>query len=414
MAIPQGNIDFSKLPLSPNPDGSPPNFVGGQSLETANLSIGAVIISLSIIFVAVRIYASCKNVGRLFLDDCFCLAAEIAVLVYWGLLTANFGRGLGKHAWDLPVSVITPWVLKRHVVSQFFGAAGNWLAKASILAFFLRIFGSLRWVRNACFVLFILLSMGSITHAGLFAVLCVPHGHDVWDSKLMARCATGAPVTVAVGVCILVIDIAIFVLPFPIIANLKMDKKKKHGLIIVFLIGFAIIVTSSVGLAYRIVVFRSSTDPTWNGANVSITAYIDTFGTIIVSCTPGIYAWWLKIFSQSRLYSSIRSMSLLRSRHSSSRSRGYITKEGKETPRNSEQEHNEYKLPKVSTSSSQQQLHEWPRGDDRHVIPVSTVITQTISDRRESYDNSRRMQGYVHSWEPVDIRANRTRDGGYV
>lgn len=70
MAIPQGNIDFSKLPLSPNPDGSPPNFIGGQSLETANLSIGAVIISLSIIFVAVRIYASCKNVGRLFLDDC--------------------------------------------------------------------------------------------------------------------------------------------------------------------------------------------------------------------------------------------------------------------------------------------------------------------------------------------------------
>lgn len=100
--------------------------------------------------------------------------------------------------------------------------------------------------------------MGSITHAGLFAVLCVPHGHDVWDSKLMARCATGAPVTVAVGVCILVIDIAIFVLPFPIIANLKMDKKKKHGLIVVFLIGFSYVSNFSP---------LSSSRTTWSSSN---------------------------------------------------------------------------------------------------------------------------------------------------
>ncbi|KAL7939324.1 hypothetical protein V8C35DRAFT_286330 [Trichoderma chlorosporum] len=407
-----GEVDFTKLPLSQNPNGDPPDFGGGQSLETVNLSIGAVIISLSTIVVAVRLYASFKNVGRLFLDDCFCLGAEIAVLVYWGLLTANFGKGLGKHAWDLSVSVITPWILKRHVVSQFFGAAGNWLAKASILIFFLRIFGSLRWVRIACFLLLILLSMGSITHAGLFAVLCVPHGHETWDSKLMARCATGAPVTVAVGVCILVIDLAIFVLPFPIIANLKMDKKKKHGLIIVFLIGFSIIVTSSVGLAYRIIVFKSSIDPTWNGANVSVTAYIDTFGTITVSCAPGIYTWWLKIFSQSRLYSSIRSLSLLRSKTFASRSKGYSTAERKDISMSNGQEQGQTKLPKVSTSSSQQNLHEWHGGYDRHIIPVSTVITQIVSDRTQSYDENYRMQEY--SWQPVEIRANKTRDSRYV
>jgi hypothetical protein len=132
-----------------------------------------------------------------------------------------------------------PEFLQRHVVSQFFGAIGNWLSKASILAFFIRVFGSLRWVRIACYALFVLLSMGAITHIGLFAVLCVPHGNEIWDFKLMMRCGTGAPVTVAVGVCILLIDIAIFILPFPIITSLNMDKNKKRGLIIVFLIGFA-------------------------------------------------------------------------------------------------------------------------------------------------------------------------------
>lgn len=142
-------------------------------------------------------------------------------------------------------------------------------------------------------------------------------------------------------------------------------------------------------------------------------SYIDTFGTIIVSCAPGIYAWWLKIFSQSRLYSSIRSMSLLRSKSSSAGSRGYDTTEGKDTPMNSDQEQSQHKLPKFSTSSSHQQfLHEWPRRDDRHVIPVSTVITQTISDRGDNHEESYRMQGY--SWQNIDIRATKARDRGYV
>lgn len=34
----------------------------------------------------------------------------------------------------------------------------------------------------------------------------------------------------------------------------------------------SIIVTSTVGLAYRIIVMNNTSDPTWNGANVSITA----------------------------------------------------------------------------------------------------------------------------------------------
>ncbi|KAL6876962.1 hypothetical protein J3F83DRAFT_431474 [Trichoderma novae-zelandiae] len=254
--------------------------------------------------------------------------------------------------------------------------------------------------------------MGTITHAGLFAVLCVPHGREVWDANLMAKCATGAPGTVAVGVCTLVVDLAIFALPFPIISRLNMDTKKKQGLVVVFLIGFSIIVTSTVGLAYRVITMKDTVDPTWNGANVSVTMYVDTFGSIIVSCAPGIYAWWLKIFSQSWLYASIRSMSLLRSRHSPSGSNVYGSNDGKAIAVNSDLEDGHFKQPKVSTSSSQQILPELPRRDDRRVIPVSTVITQTISDRRESYEESYRMQEYT--WQPAEARINRTGDGRWI
>lgn len=126
----------------------------------------------------------------------------------------------------------------------------------------------------ACYALFILLSMGAITHAGLFAVLCVPHGHEVWDFKLMMRCGTGAPVTVAVGVCTLFIDIAIFILPFPIIANLNMDKNKKRGLFIVFLIGFAYVLFFSVSLSTF-----------WKHANNSISCVASLLRVLLDSLT---------------------------------------------------------------------------------------------------------------------------------
>lgn len=53
---------------------------------------------------------------------------------------------------------------------------------------------------------------------------------------------------------------------------------------------------------------------------------------MIVSCTPGIYGWWLKIFSQCRIYSSIRSISSPRSIYSSKKLSGCDSNEDKNTP----------------------------------------------------------------------------------
>jgi hypothetical protein len=140
--------------------------------------------------------------------------------------------------------------------------------------------------------------------------------------------------------------------------------------------------------------------------------YIDTFGTIIVSCAPGIYGWWLKIFSQSKLYFSIRSMSLLRPRNSSAASRNYCSKEGENVPIGSHQEQSQYKLPEIVTSSSQRLVHEGSQRDDRNAIPISTVITQTVSDRGDSYEDSYRMQEY--SWQPIEVRSSRKNDSRYA
>jgi hypothetical protein len=62
-------MDPSMMPLAPNPDGGPPDFMSGPSLAPVNVAIGSIIIVLSAIIVTLRLYASYKHLGRLSLDD---------------------------------------------------------------------------------------------------------------------------------------------------------------------------------------------------------------------------------------------------------------------------------------------------------------------------------------------------------
>lgn len=67
--VPPG-IDLSQIPLAPNPNGDPPNFDGGPTLEPTILATGIVFIAISLIFVIIRLGTSLKTTGKFRLDDC--------------------------------------------------------------------------------------------------------------------------------------------------------------------------------------------------------------------------------------------------------------------------------------------------------------------------------------------------------
>lgn len=62
--------DLSNVPLAVNPSGDPPNFSDGASLQPAVLATGIVFITISIIFVLIRVGTSLYDSRKLFLDDC--------------------------------------------------------------------------------------------------------------------------------------------------------------------------------------------------------------------------------------------------------------------------------------------------------------------------------------------------------
>ena len=116
-------------------------------------------------------------------------------------------------------------------------AVTHFAVKASLVFFFLRLFGTLSWVRATGYLVLILTFLSYFSYEVIVLVFCVPRSGEAWDSVILARCATSAPATIAVGVCSVVADLVLFILPFPIIAGLTLSREKKRGLVLVFLLG---------------------------------------------------------------------------------------------------------------------------------------------------------------------------------
>lgn len=118
----------------------------------------------------------------------------------------------------------------------------HFAVKASLIWFFNRVFGTLRWVRVTYWALLALTFLCYASYEVVILVFCVPRSGEAWDHVILARCATSAPSTIAVGVCSVVADLVLFVMPFPIIAGLSLSQQKKKALGLLFLVGLLYVV----------------------------------------------------------------------------------------------------------------------------------------------------------------------------
>jgi hypothetical protein len=104
--------------------------------------------------------------------------------------------------------------------------------------FFVRLFGTLRWVTVTCYTLLVFTFVAYLAYLAALLAFCIPRDGEPWASNLTQRCASTAPGTIVMGVVALVIDLAMFLIPFLIIPKLNLSRSNKMGLATVFLFGF--------------------------------------------------------------------------------------------------------------------------------------------------------------------------------
>lgn len=73
------------------------------------------------------------------------------------------------------------------------------------------------------------------TNVALEPYFCAPHAGQSWEISVGKRCARLTTWGVVQGIMVVVLDLYIFILPIPIILNLRLPKKQKLSVLIVFM-----------------------------------------------------------------------------------------------------------------------------------------------------------------------------------
>ncbi|KAF2638187.1 hypothetical protein P280DRAFT_405220 [Massarina eburnea CBS 473.64] len=294
-------VNLHNTPLMQPPPGVTSNFVDPPNLINEVAITGLFLLAASGFCLCVRLYTNLKREGRLAIEDILCILGEICGIGKWAAFYSLALNDFCRHTWDIPLSAITEATIKLETVNQMFSAPGLLFTKAAILVLYIRLFGSVRWMRWTALIYITFISI--IYTAGLIVVTMTEFKNTGPPGVRKVQPIPGVGM-IAIGIFGVLCDIAIFALPLMPIIRLQLNRRKKVGLLLVFLMGFLTIVTSGVALIYRVQV-ASGKDPNWAGAHASVTTIAEIFGTVIVGCGPGMSSFWQNIFTKSKFYNTV-------------------------------------------------------------------------------------------------------------
>ncbi|KAI0114414.1 hypothetical protein GGR51DRAFT_504273 [Nemania sp. FL0031] len=304
--LPPGT-DLSQIPVVPNPDGSPPNFVDPPTLNGATIAVSTILLAASTTLVPLRLRTNLKLHGKFAIDDYFCIIAWVLGVAYTGVVISELSTA--RHAWDVPLSAIdASWVKRTAVLGTIYGPA-MWFAKTAILTLYLRLFSVVKWLRWCCYIGIVFMFLAYWSLLPVSVVYNFPHGDEKWDFATTAKSAPSQVAYVTIGAVSVISDIFILILPFPILLSLQTSWKRKVGFSFVFLAAIIGIVSSIFVFYFRVILWRNETlDSSWNVAASYLTVVVEMNVAVIVSCTPAVAASWKLLLRDSRLLSSLRSV----------------------------------------------------------------------------------------------------------
>lgn len=110
------------------------------------------------------------------------------------------------------------------------------LAKMSIMTFYFRLFGSLRSFRRSAYAISLIIILWGLTVVLETVFICMPFSKN-WDMKRKGYCLHARELYIAIGAVNISTDILLMGLPAPYILGMRIDLKRKLGIIAMFSLG---------------------------------------------------------------------------------------------------------------------------------------------------------------------------------
>ncbi|KAI8630506.1 hypothetical protein F5Y19DRAFT_48267 [Xylariaceae sp. FL1651] len=237
-----------------------------QRALPANLYASKVgtVIGVSTLFAVIAVVAvilrfKCRSMvkAKIGIDDWLILAALPIAIADAITVSYTTRAGLGRHVEVVPASDLAQGG-KLFFTVQLLWIFSSGLVKLSILAFYLRIFSVLTYVRACAWFLIGITTAWLISMPIAHGLQCIPV-EKIWDSTVPGHCLDTVLLYLIGSIVDVVVDFLILLLPIPAIFKLQMPMPKKLSVLIIFIIGGLTCVLSLIRFtgAYSVIYNRA-------------------------------------------------------------------------------------------------------------------------------------------------------------
>ncbi|KAK6948368.1 hypothetical protein Daesc_010134 [Daldinia eschscholtzii] len=285
----------------------------------ASILIGVVCLVCTVATTAVglRFYTRSCMLKQLGIDDYLILAAWVFALATGISQCTNTRNGLGKHVWDLGSDAQRSNYLKGFYVSIALYNTGLLFIKLAFLTQYYRVL-AIKKMRTILVVAMILIGCWSISQIAVGIFICDPVS-GFWE-KSTGSCIGNYPQWYINAAGNIATDIAIFVLPLPVLRHLHLPKAQKLVLIGIFSFGFFTCAISVI----RIKFLQLGGDFSYENVEGSSWSITELCSGITCACLPTLrplVSKWIPALS-NRLHKPARNSCMVGAERGSRHMRG--------------------------------------------------------------------------------------------
>lgn len=294
------------VPVKRPPPGMTSNFVNPKSLRVTTISVGVIVQTAAVIFVGLRLIANSSGRRTLWWNDYSCILAFIfstgatAVILYVSKLA--------RHQYDIPLKWYDASYFKSVYSMTILLTIAMFFAKNSMFMLYLRIFSIKTTMRRMIIAGIALTIPVYWIPVVLQSYYCAPHvGPNKWNLSLAMNCSHATLYGVIQGVINVILDLYLMCLPISAIIRLQLSKRKKLGIISIFVTGSFGLAASIINMVFRAKFYRTTRDIGWSTAGLFICLMCEINVIIICSCMPSLATLSKTTFTIRPVIHSVRS-----------------------------------------------------------------------------------------------------------
>ncbi|KAI0482946.1 hypothetical protein GGR56DRAFT_686095 [Xylariaceae sp. FL0804] len=282
----------------------PPDTADLPHNDESGVLIGvvALVCSIATLAVGLRFYTRKFIVKQLGVDDYLVLTALIIALATGVSQAYNTRNGLGKHIWDVgPIELMN--YLQNFYISIALYNTGLMVVKLTFLAQYYRVL-AIQKMRTILLVAMAIIGSWSLSQVLVGIFICTPIA-GFWNPSLHATCIPNLPQWYINSAGNIATDIAIFIIPLPVLGHLNLPKAQRLVLIGIFSLGFFTCAISVI----RIKFLKQGGDLTYENVEGSSWSITELCSGVTCACLPTLRplaSRWVPALS-TKLHRSSRS-----------------------------------------------------------------------------------------------------------